>query len=228
MVGLHGCNLPRLEVTLGCGLVILGPMHPIVVGHLMIVPDGYHRCRGRQCLQIGIRAVHGVACPVVLQRHDLVRWLEPGACDPVELRVHIAAILIDEVAKVQPEVQLFRGCSGVRGEAPPLPIRAAEDSVPQALQGGALCRRQPEATQRRDSRAAGKAERIVDTRSQGGDLDLDSEISLLFGRGLACHIPRLAAFFGPHLPAHRQLADRARVPGSHSCPQNHGVSERIP
>ncbi len=131
LVGPVGVVAPHDVVAL-VGLVVLGPLPPVVVRDLVVVPGRDERVGRVRRAQGGIRAVVAVAIPVVREREDLVgRVVVPYAA---------ATTLVDVVAHMHHEVEVVAfgdvAPGGIVAGGEVLAARHGEGQLLPAVRGG--------------------------------------------------------------------------------------------
>ncbi len=117
------------------GIVPGGAGAPGVVGDVVVVPDGRHRVRRMEPLEVGIGALLGVAAPVAVERGRHLRrfvapWTRVGLVqvvtevyDEVDVGVRQVAVHGERTggergARGDAEANLTRVLSGPRGAGP--------------------------------------------------------------------------------------------------------------
>ena len=110
----------------------------VVVVDLVIVPDDEERKRRVRRPQRRIAAVLRVAVAVVVERQQL-------AADVLPHEVVAAGVLVDVVAEVQHEVEIFLGHVLVRREQADLEVLARRDGEPKPIDGRLRARKRARA-----------------------------------------------------------------------------------
>jgi hypothetical protein len=127
---LPGRRLPVAVVAL-TRLVVLRPVAPGVVGHLVVVDGDHPRTALVEGGQVGIGLVAGVPAAVVLEGHDLVgRIVEAAVGAPVAT----VAVLVEVVAEVEDGVEVVAPREvAVGGEEPALEVAARDQAEAEAV-----------------------------------------------------------------------------------------------
>ena len=124
-------------------VIVLRDVVRIVVVHLVIVPGDPPRKRRMRGLEIRIGPILRVAVAVVLERRDLVAAVHanpPG--------FGIARVLIDVVAEVKDEVEIFGGEMTVGREVAGLEMLTGDEGEPETIGRRAERRQGPRASDR--------------------------------------------------------------------------------
>ena len=228
--GLQGGVAPGHEGA-RCGIVVVrGTGFPEIVGDLVVVPDGDHRHGGRHQLAVRVRAVLGIARPVVVQGRAFPAGLHHAAQGfGIGTGVAARSVLVDEIAEVQCVLGVTAGGFTVGMEMAGRIVRAAQDSQAHI---GDTCRRQGAGPARWRTLpgvividVVPEAVAIALAGLQPAGVDMDRMVVVRAGDGDAAgdDAPETGIF--GHFPAQRHLIVTAGVTGM--GPENHPVGKRV-
>ena len=181
-------------------VVILCTIAPAVVGRLVVIPDHHHGMLTVQFLQIFVRAIEGVAFPVIGKGGDFpIRRMAPSEGGSVA--VFAVPIFVNVVAEVEYEVEVVApGHRAIGIEVAEEPVGAGAVGNAQAID--ARAREGAGPTQRRRFPRGDEAIIVGAPGRQAVDNDLHGVIAIAMGAHFAALEGPLTLRVGVEGPAH--------------------------